>query len=152
MKSSWELLKFRTEYYEKLIKATLSSIGVPIEKLRFVTGSSFQLEKEYVLDVYRLASLVTEHDCKKAGAEVVKQSDNAKLSGLMYPGMQALDEQHLGCDAQFGGVDQRKIFTLAEKYLPALGYNKRAHLMNPMVPGLHGTKVHSCFPKSLLYF
>ena len=28
---------------------------------------------------------------------------------------QALDEHYLGVDAQFGGVDQRKIFTFAEK-------------------------------------
>lgn len=45
---------------------------------------------------------------------------------------QALDEEYLKCDVQFGGVDQRKIFTFAEKYLPNLGYEKRAHLMNPM--------------------
>ena len=37
----------------------------------------------------------------------------------------------------------RKIFTYAEKYLPQLGYAKRAHLMNPMVPGLQGTKMSS---------
>lgn len=36
--------------------------------------------------MYRLASLVTEHDAKKAGAEVVKQVGNPLLSGLMYPG------------------------------------------------------------------
>ena len=29
--------------------------------------------------------------------------------------MQALDEEYLKVDAQFGGVDQRKIFTFAEK-------------------------------------
>lgn len=57
------------------------------------------------------------------------------LSGLLYPGLQALDEEYLGVDAQFGGVDQRKIFTFAEKYLPRLSYRKRIHLMNPMVPG-----------------
>lgn len=28
---------------------------------------------------------------------------------------QALDEEYLKVDAQFGGIDQRKIFTLAEK-------------------------------------
>ena len=28
---------------------------------------------------------------------------------------QALDEEYLKVDAQFGGVDQRKIFTYAEK-------------------------------------
>ena len=113
--------------------------------------------------------------------------------------LQALDEEYLKVDAQFGGVDQRKIFTLAEKvhsllypptfhtvlsllcscsivllvytvnriqkktqnvacceakkmnpvfpsvpqYLPSLGYAKRSHLMNPMVPGLTGTKMSS---------
>jgi tyrosyl-tRNA synthetase len=29
--------------------------------------------------------------------------------------IQALDEEYLKVDAQFGGVDQRKIFTFAEK-------------------------------------
>lgn len=82
--------------------------------------------------MYRLSSVVTEHDAKKAGAEVVKQVANPALSGLLYPGLQALDEEYLKVDAQFGGVDQRKIFTFAEKYLPTLGYEKRIHLMNPM--------------------
>ena len=50
--------------------------------------------------------MVTEHDARKAGAEVVKQVQHPLLSGLLYPGLQALDEQYLGCDAQFGGVDQ----------------------------------------------
>ncbi|KAJ1966615.1 Tyrosine--tRNA ligase cytoplasmic [Dispira parvispora] len=62
--------------------------------------------------------------------------------------MQALDEQYLECDAQFGGVDQRKIFTFAEKYLPQLGYAKRAHLMNPMIPGLQGSKMSASDPDS----
>merc|ERR1711976_1065199 len=143
MKAPWELLKLRTEYYEHVIKAMLSSIGVSIDQLRFVRGTDYQLSKEYTLDVYRLSSVVTEHDARKAGAEVVKQAQHPLLSGLLYPGLQALDEQYLGCDAQFGGVDQRKIFTYAEKYLPALGYDKRAHLMNPMVPGLQGAKMSS---------
>lgn len=143
MKAPWELLKLRTEYYEHAIKAMLESLGVPLEKLKFVRGTDYQLTQEYTMDVYRLSSLVSEHDARKAGAEVVKQVQHPLLSGLLYPGLQALDEQYLGCDAQFGGVDQRKIFTYAEKYLPALGYEKRAHLMNPMVPGLQGAKMSS---------
>jgi len=143
MKAPWELLALRALYYEHVIKAMLKSIGVPLEKLRFVRGTDYQLSKEYTLDVYRLSSVITEHDAKKAGAEVVKQVDHPLLSGLLYPGLQALDEQYLGVDAQFGGVDQRKIFTFAEKYLPQLGYEKRIHLMNPMVPGLAGAKMSS---------
>ena len=132
MKAPWELLSKRTEYYARVIKSALSSIGVPINKLKFVKGSDYQLSKEYTLDVYKLSSLVSEHDAKKAGAEVVKQSQNPLLSGLLYPGLQALDEEYLKCDAQFGGIDQRKIFMFAEEYLPRLGYEKRIHLMNPM--------------------
>ncbi|XP_009876061.1 PREDICTED: tyrosine--tRNA ligase, cytoplasmic, partial [Apaloderma vittatum] len=143
MKAPWELLKWRTRYYENVIKAMLESIGVPLEKLKFVQGTDYQLSKEYTLDVYRLSSVVTQHDAKKAGAEVVKQVEHPLLSGLLYPGLQALDEEYLKVDAQFGGVDQRKIFTFAEKYLPSLGYAKRIHLMNPMVPGLTGSKMSS---------
>lgn len=99
---------------------------------RFVQGTDYQLSKEYTLDVYKLTSVVTQHDARKAGAEVVKQVEFPLLSSLLYPGLQALDEEYLKVDAQFGGVDQRKIFTFAEKYLPQLGYEKRIHLMNPM--------------------
>lgn len=152
MKAPWDLLQRRTLYYEHLIKAVLESIGVPLEKLNFVRGTDYQLKPNYTLDVYRLSSLVTEHDAKKAGAEVVKQVEHPLISGLLYPGLQALDEEYLGVDAQFGGVDQRKIFTFAEKHLPNLGYVKRAHLMNPMVPGLTGGKMSSSEEDSKIEF
>ncbi|KAJ3299271.1 hypothetical protein HK104_009487 [Borealophlyctis nickersoniae] len=148
MKAPWELLKLRTKYYEAVIKAMLTSIGVPIDKLTFVIGTSYQLSAKYSLDVYRLLAMTTEHDAKKAGAEVVKQVASPLLSGLVYPLLQALDEEYLDVDAQFGGVDQRKIFTFAEKYLPHLGYKKRAHLMNVMVGGLKGSKMSSSEPES----
>ncbi|PWA15334.1 hypothetical protein CCH79_00008519 [Gambusia affinis] len=89
MKAPWELLELRVKYYEQVIKAMLESIGVPLEKLRFIKGTDFQLGREYTLDVYRLSSMVTEHDAKKAGAEVVKQVEHPLLSGLLYPGLQS---------------------------------------------------------------
>ncbi|KAJ2415211.1 Tyrosine--tRNA ligase cytoplasmic, partial [Coemansia sp. RSA 2524] len=132
MKAPIELVQARTKYYEQVVKSILRSLGVPLEKLEFVVGSSYELSREFSMDNYKLAALVTEHDAKKAGSEVVKQVASPALSGLLYPGMQALDEEYLGVDAQFGGIDQRKIFTFAEKYLPMLGYSKRIHLMNSM--------------------
>ena len=55
-----------------------------------------------------------------------------------------LDEEYLKVDAQFGGVDQRKIFALAKEVLPRVGSKERAHLMNSMVPGLQGGKKSIC--------
>ena len=148
LKAPIELVKFRAEYYKFVVTALLKSINVPIEKLEFVLGSSYQLSEKYTMDLFRLSSVVTEHDAKKAGAEVVKQVENSTLSGLIYPLMQALDEEYLGVDAQFGGVDQRKIFTLAAEQLPRVNYKERAHLMNAMVPGLAGGKMSSSDPDS----
>lgn len=44
--------------------------------------------RQYTLDVYKLTTMVTEHDAKKAGAEVVKQVDHPLLSGMLYPLLQ----------------------------------------------------------------
>jgi len=171
MKAPLELVTHRTKYYKFVLLAIFESLGIPTSRLTFVEGSSYQLTKEYNLDNYRLCATVTEHDAKKAGAEVVKQVESPLLSGLLYPGLQALDEQYLDVDFQFGGVDQvrerrrssspdfvthpplqRKIFTFAELYLPRLGYAKRAHLMNAMVPGLAGGKMSSSDPDSKIDF
>lgn len=137
MKSNWSQLKYRSLYYEELIKSTLVLLGAPIDKLKFIKGTEFQLSTEYTINVYKLMGKLSLHDAIKSGAEVVKQNDNPKMASLLYPGLQALDEQFLNVDAQFGGIDQRKIFMMADKYLPQLGYKKRIHLMNPMVPSLN---------------
>jgi tyrosyl-tRNA synthetase len=148
LKAPIELVNFRAQYYKFVITALLKAVGVNLEKLEFVLGSSYQLTAKYTMDLFRLSSVVTEHDAKKAGAEVVKQVENATISGLIYPLMQSLDEQYLEVDAQFGGVDQRKIFALATEVLPKIGYKERAHLMNPMVPGLAGGKMSASDPDS----
>jgi tyrosyl-tRNA synthetase len=104
LKAPLELVENRAKYYSKIITAILESVGVPTEKLEFVLGSSYQKSPDYVMDVYRLASLTSEHDARKSGAEIVKQSTNAPLSGLLYPILQVLDEEHLKVDAQLGGI------------------------------------------------
>ena len=63
------------------------------------------------------------------------------MSGLLYLPKQALDEEHLGVDAQLAGVDQRNIFVLAAEQLLKVGYKEHAHSMNPMVPGFVGEKI-----------
>ena len=152
MKAPIELVKHRAEYYRQILTCVMKSIGVPTDRLTFVLGSSYQLTEKYNFDVYRLAAMVTKHDAKKAGAEVVKQVASPLLSGLLYPGLQALDEQFLDVDFQFGGLDQRKIFMFAEQYLPKLGYMKRAHVMNGMVPGMNGSKMSSSDTDSKIDF
>jgi len=153
MKSTWALLKKRTEYYELTIREMLTLAGVPLDKLEFVEGTDFQLNHEYTLDMYKLSALASTRDTKKAGADVVKQLETPKMSGLLYPILQSLDEQYLEADAQFGGVDQRKIFMFAREFLPKIGYKKRIHLMNHLIPGLGKSgKMSSSEPNSKIDF
>ncbi len=136
MKTTWELLAFRTQYYEHLIKQLLLALQVDISKIKFVRGSEYQLKPEYTIDVYKLASKLTTDAAQKAGAEVVKQSSNPLLSGLIYPLLQVLDEVYLGTDAELGGVDQRKIFMMSHDHIHKIGYKPNIHLMNRMIPSL----------------
>ena len=45
LKSTWELLDYRVRYYEYIIKSMLESIGVPLENLKFVRGTEYQLSR-----------------------------------------------------------------------------------------------------------
>lgn len=144
----WELLEHRYKFYEKIIPLMIKALGAPVENMEFVKGSDYQLSSDYIMDIFKMASLTTVHDCHKAASEVVKLGDSPKLSGYIYPLMQALDEQYLEVDMQIGGVDQRKIFVLAREQLPKLGYKKRVELMLPFIPGLVGKKMSASIEAS----
>ncbi len=141
----WNLLEHRYEYYKEIIPLMIEAMGVDIKNLEIIRGSDYQLKPEFAFDLLKLSSLVSIRDSRKAAAEVVKnvEGDSARLSGLIYPLMQALDEQYLEVDAQLGGSDQRKIMVLAREFLPKLGYKKRVEIINPLIPGLIGKKMSS---------
>lgn len=137
----WDLLDKRYKYYQTIIPDMFETIGANIKNFEIVKGSDFEKNKDYFYDLLRMSTYSSVHDAKKAGSEVVKQADNPKLAGLIYPLMQALDEEYLKVDIQCGGVDQRKIFMFAREYLPKIGYKPRIEVMTPLIPGLIGEKM-----------
>lgn len=145
----WPILEKRYDYYSAIIPLLLQAIGADIKDVEFVKGSDFQLKPEYMFDVLRMSSFVSVHDANKAASDVVKQGDNPKLSGLIYPIMQAMDEIYLEADCQLGGTDQRKIMVLARENHPKIDYEPRVEIMNPLIPGLTaGGKMSSSVEES----
>ena len=140
-----EVLEKRYLYYEKAILGILKTIGVDIKKLEFVKGSELQLDKKYFHDLLKLSTFTSIRNSTKAASEAVKtaKGDNVMLSGMIYPLMQALDEEYLKVDAQFAGLDQRKIMVYARENLPKIGYEQRIELMTPMIRGLVGRQMSS---------
>lgn len=123
-------------YYRILIYDLLIYLGASSNRLKLRNGRNFQLNDKYTADVYKLASKVKLKDIIKVGNKVIKNNKNPTLSNLLYPVLQALDEEHLHADVQFGCTDQKEIFSFAEEYLPKINYKKRIHLISPMAQSL----------------
>jgi tyrosyl-tRNA synthetase len=139
-KTPINLIKYRAEYYMKTIQFMLLSMNVSIDNLKFVKGTDYQLSEKYTMDVYRANSFISCKAAQHAGSDVVKQNDNPIMNGLLYPTLQALDEEYLDIDAETSGIDQRKIAIHAKTIMPKLGYKKRIYFMTKMVTGLRNSK------------
>ncbi len=145
LKSKWEELGLKAEYYKKCMEYAFPWEEKPF----FVKGSSFQLEKNYYQDVLKMSTITTINRATRAASEVTRMKE-PKISELLYPIFQALDEEYLKVDIQLGGTDQRHIFAFAREYLPQIGYKKRVEIMTPLIASLQGpgTKMSASIPES----
>ncbi len=141
LKSPFELLEARSEYYEECIKGMMEATGVDWTDLEFVRGSSFELDRDYMLDVLKMAADTTLNRTQRAAAEVVRYGDNPKLGGFIYPLLQTEDVAALEADVAYGGVDQRGIYMLSREILPKFGYKKPICVFAPLLTGLTGGKM-----------
>ncbi len=91
-----------------MLKIMLVTLNVNLSKVKFVKGADFQLQQNYTLDVYKMASKTNVTQCKHAGTEVVKQSKEVPLmTSLLYPSLQVLDMVYLNADFFLGEIDQK---------------------------------------------
>lgn len=140
-KSPWELLEARSRYYRAAIEAMIDVAGADGSKVEFVKGSEFELDQPYTLDLYRMMADTTVSRATRAGSEVVRQSENPKLGGLVYTLMQSLDVAALDADIAYGGIDQRGIYMLSREILPNYGHHKPVCVFAPLLSGLTGGKM-----------
>lgn len=105
----FEIVKQRAKYYQTTIKAALQVLGCPDDGVRFVLASTYEFGQDFVMDNYRLSTLVDEQDIRDTGGDC---TTGTKLSVLMCPNLPALAEEYLKCDVQFGGEDQVSQFLL----------------------------------------
>jgi tyrosyl-tRNA synthetase len=147
LKTKWEELDKKAEYYQMCIEHAFPWKTKP----SFVRGSSFQLEKKYVQDMLKLSTITTIKRAMRAASEVTRMK-NPKVSELIYPIMQALDEQYLDVDIQLGGIDQRHILAYAREVLPLLGYKKRVEVTVPLIASIKGpgTKMSASLPETCI--
>ena len=129
-KGTEEDIKREADNWRKTVKA----IGLNAE---VVLGSSFQFEKEYELDVMRMAQDSTINRGLRSMQEVARDIENATVSQLWYPLMQIADIKHLGADVAQGGLEQRKIHMMGREMSKVLNYNFVC-VHTPLITSLKG--------------
>ncbi|MGY5876661.1 MAG: tyrosine--tRNA ligase [Candidatus Thorarchaeota archaeon] len=134
-KTSFELMELRSKYYEECIRGVLGSHA---NNFKFIRGSEYQHKRDYVEDLFKIAARVTATRAKRAASEVVRMSDDAKVSGLLYPLLQILDVKYLNADITVGGIDQRNIYMLGREILKDVGFHKGAYIFMPLLPSFKG--------------
>lgn len=142
-KSPFDLLDARAAYYREAIEAMVAAAGADPEKIEFARGRDFELDADYSLSLLRMAADTTVSRVQRAGSEVVRQSDNPKLGGLIYPLMQTLDIDALDADIAYGGIDQRGIYMLSRELLEDRGETPPVCVFAPLLSGLSGGKMSS---------
>lgn len=140
----------RAAYYKYLIASILERLGVAPGEYDIVLGSEYQFDRKYCIDLFKFTSMVGVRDAKKASSDVVKQSKNPRLSNLIYPLMQVLDETVLEADVQLGGMDQRKIFMMSWDWVEKLGHTRTTYFMTPIIPSLTYGKLYVNEKKQML--
>ena len=140
-KSPFELLDARTAYYREAIEGMVAAAGADPDEIEFVEGREFELDAEYSLELFRMAADTTISRVQRAGSEVVRQSENPKLGGLIYPLMQTLDIDALDADIAYGGIDQRGIYMLSRELFKERGDEPPVCVFAPLLAGLAGGKM-----------
>nr|5N5U_A Chain A, Tyrosine--tRNA ligase [Methanocaldococcus jannaschii DSM 2661]5N5V_A Chain A, Tyrosine--tRNA ligase [Methanocaldococcus jannaschii DSM 2661]5N5V_B Chain B, Tyrosine--tRNA ligase [Methanocaldococcus jannaschii DSM 2661]5N5V_C Chain C, Tyrosine--tRNA ligase [Methanocaldococcus jannaschii DSM 2661]5N5V_D Chain D, Tyrosine--tRNA ligase [Methanocaldococcus jannaschii DSM 2661]5N5V_E Chain E, Tyrosine--tRNA ligase [Methanocaldococcus jannaschii DSM 2661]5N5V_F Chain F, Tyrosine--tRNA li len=103
-------------------------------KAKYVYGSEFQLDKDYTLNVYRLALKTTLKRARRSMELIAREDENPKVAEVIYPIMQVNSIHYEGVDVAVGGMEQRKIHMLARELLP----KKVVCIHNPVLTGLDG--------------
>ncbi|MDD5182389.1 MAG: tyrosine--tRNA ligase [Candidatus Nanoarchaeia archaeon] len=127
-------------------KKTIKAIGLDA---KVVLGSSFEFDKDYQLEIMKMAQEVTINRGLRSMQEVARDVENATISQIWYPLMQIEDIKALGCDVSEAGIDQRKIHMLARE-LVHITNHKPVFVHTPMITSLKGpgTKMSKSIPGS----
>ncbi len=115
-------------------RKTISALGM---KAEIVLGSEFQFTKEYQIDVMKLAQHITLSRGLKSMQEIARDIENATVSQLWYPLMQAIDIKYLGVDLAVGGLEQRKVHMIGKDEAQTIGHRFIA-IHTPLITSLRG--------------
>jgi hypothetical protein len=112
---SLHILKYRGKAYAELISHIVDIFDANSNNLKFVFGSEFQTSPQYTMDIYRISSNTTIKETYKSreiditDIDISVKSNEKKMTSMLYPILQALDEKYTECDIFYGSITQKNM-------------------------------------------
>lgn len=115
-------IKYRGKAYQILIELLVELFDANPNSISYRFGSEFQLSSDYVLDFYKISSQTTINETFKAREIDLEpiESDNSisksnkKMTTMLYPILQSLDEKYVDCDIFYGSTTQELMCKYSE--------------------------------------
>jgi tyrosyl-tRNA synthetase len=118
-------IQYRGKAYVKLIQLLLELFNVNPNNILYKFGSEFQLSSDYVLDFYKISSLTTiqqtfearEIDLSSTNLDNSISKSSKKMTTMIYPILQSLDEKYINCDIFYGSITQKPMCKYSEELM-----------------------------------
>jgi hypothetical protein len=112
---SLDIIKYRCEAYKHLISKLIEIFDINPGNIIFKYGSEFQTSPNYTMDIYKISSFSSIKDTYKSreidisDIDISINSSDKKMTNMLYPILQALDEKYTECDAFYGSITQKNM-------------------------------------------
>jgi tyrosyl-tRNA synthetase len=123
----------RGKAYKIIIQLLVELFNANSDNINYKYGSEFQLSSDYILDFYKISSLTTICDTFKAKAtenntdntdDNIHESDK-KMTKMIYPILQSLDEKYTECDVFYGSTTQINMCKYSETLMNKYGKDNK---------------------------
>jgi tyrosyl-tRNA synthetase len=130
-----DIIEYRCIAYKELILQLIEFFNINSGNIIFKFGSEFQTSPNYILDIYKISSFSSIKDTYKSreidfsDVDISINSSDKKMTNMLYPILQALDEKYTGCDAFYGSITQKNMCMFSKNIMKKFGNNKNIFYM-----------------------
>ena len=115
----------RGKTYKILIELLVELFDANPHSICYKYGSEFQLSSDYILDFYKISSQTTinetfkarEIDLEPIESDSSISKSNKKMTTMLYPILQSLDEKYVDCDIFYGSITQELMCKYSEELM-----------------------------------
>ena len=112
-----DIIDRRNKTYIELISLLVELFDINSNYITYVYGSTFQTSPNYTMDIYKISSMTTiqeTYNARELNDNLSESSTNIsscdkKMTTMIYPILQALDEKYTECDVFYGSITQKNM-------------------------------------------